>query len=63
MIRNLLGFVIGAGFWMFLYWLSGSDIPTQRGADAVFYLLILLAFGGLGWLASSEIRYQKERNL
>ena len=55
-MSKLVCFILGSGFWVFLYWLSGAEFPTERGADLLFFTVFLLGFGGFGvvahWMAS-----------
>lgn len=47
LIRTL-AFLLGAGQFMFFYWLAGNDFPTERGFSAVFYLFESVCFGTVG---------------
>jgi hypothetical protein len=47
-LKSTLGFLIGAGLFMFTVWLAGRDFPSERGPFAVFYFFESLCSGMVG---------------
>ena len=46
--RHTLGFAAGFSFFLFVWWLSGNEIPMQRGGNAVFVLFESIGCGVIG---------------
>lgn len=51
-VFGIIGFVIGASTFVFLYWLSGYDIPQERGRHAVFVVVEAFFCGVIGAILS-----------
>lgn len=49
-MKKTIGLVTGVLIWLFFWWLGGKEFPAERGADAVFFALELIVFGGAGLL-------------
>lgn len=50
-MKAALYVLVAEAFWMFMFWLSGADLPSERGEHAVFFALGILLIGVCGFIA------------